>query len=410
MASVACTLLVVAGCAAPGSPGTEPPQTPVSGTSPSSDAEVSLTADAAPDDLSPSEESAYLRFMDSLVGPDGPASSALSGFWRQDLSNLAAGLLYRDLTAFVPYGTTPVDSPCGALAPSAATYCSDDASIYYDEQWLRGLYRDYGGFGPGLVLAHEFGHHISASRGSLATGVALELEADCLAGRFTGAALDGHVSPMPGLGTFTAASVGVFGLRDLRASAWFDPLTHGTPSARARAFLDGAAGQPWQCQSYGWLTEPGRARGVGDFSWVPSPDLQLIAESPDQFTVSSEGTITLVQALGSQGGASGRQALPGLITSWDDGSLETIGEPAEFTAPGVLPGSVATQRVQGPDLHGLALLYVTPTDQSVLVLTVRQGPTPAADDAAWQTITAQTSVTALGLCPPDHRSPVCPAP
>src|SRR6185503_4126251 len=94
-----------------------------------------------------------------------------------------------------------VESACGyASAAVGPFYCSGDQRVYLDRAFFEELARRFGApgeFARAYVIAHEIGHHVqnligvtervasqrarSGGRGN-ALSVAMELQADCLAG------------------------------------------------------------------------------------------------------------------------------------------------------------------------------------------------------------------------------------
>jgi predicted metalloprotease len=82
---------------------------------------------------------------------------------------------------------------CGAQpleVENNAFYCQAEGkpnsdSITYDREFLAELAADYGAFIPALVMAHEFGHAVQARVGAPRTSIAVETQADCLAGTWT---------------------------------------------------------------------------------------------------------------------------------------------------------------------------------------------------------------------------------
>ncbi|MDT0278451.1 neutral zinc metallopeptidase [Blastococcus goldschmidtiae] len=88
---------------------------------------------------------------------------------------------------------------CGAVARDVednAFYCvARDApnsdSISYDRTFLADLGAEYGRFIPALVMAHEFAHAVQARVGAPPVSIAVETQADCLAGTWTRWVADG---------------------------------------------------------------------------------------------------------------------------------------------------------------------------------------------------------------------------
>ncbi|SFL50989.1 hypothetical protein [Geodermatophilus ruber] len=154
----------------------------------------------APDDAGPDQV--------SIVGADdGPvdvsarnALADLETFWAEQLpavfgvvlEPLAGGYFSVDPGAVDP-GEYPQGLSCGVdplEVQGNAFYCrpaqSPNAdSISYDRAFLGELAHGYGRFIPALVMAHEFGHAVQARVGAPRTSIAVETQADCLAGAWT---------------------------------------------------------------------------------------------------------------------------------------------------------------------------------------------------------------------------------
>lgn len=81
-------------------------------------------------------------------------------------------------------------SACGSTSSPPyvgnAAYCSNDFSIYADQTWLQWLLSRYQDGAPAMILAHEYGHHISHLQGRYVGKIPIEreLNADCLAGMY----------------------------------------------------------------------------------------------------------------------------------------------------------------------------------------------------------------------------------
>ncbi|MBP3043191.1 neutral zinc metallopeptidase [Arthrobacter jiangjiafuii] len=134
-------------------------------------------------------------------------AQSLDSFWAPALAT--EGLTYTEpgVTLF----TGRVDTGCGAATSAVGPfYCPADEQTYYDTAFFDELVAQYGASGGPLaqeyVVAHEFGHHVqnltgvlgaSAQdpRGADSAAVRTELQADCYAGMWAGAAA--HI-PAPG--------------------------------------------------------------------------------------------------------------------------------------------------------------------------------------------------------------------
>jgi predicted metalloprotease len=112
----------------------------------------------------------------------------------------AAGSQYKQ-PKLVYYDRAVATGGCGNASASAGPfYCPPDQRVYIDLNFLNQLQRDYGFSGryaQAYIVAHEVGHHIQTITGTEAKvrqlqqanprqanqySVALELQADCLAG------------------------------------------------------------------------------------------------------------------------------------------------------------------------------------------------------------------------------------
>ncbi|TFD79443.1 neutral zinc metallopeptidase [Cryobacterium fucosi] len=129
------------------------------------------------------------------------AAASLDTYWAEELPRL--GVDYQQPQPVALF-TDSTGTGCGAA--SAATgpfYCPSDATIYLDTAFFDDLRTRFGSSGGPLaemyVIAHEWGHHVQNLTGVLAqsqdgqTGAAsnsvrVELQADCFAGAWTGAA------------------------------------------------------------------------------------------------------------------------------------------------------------------------------------------------------------------------------
>src|SRR5262245_8535635 len=174
-----------------------------------------------------------------------------------------------------------VDSACG-LAQSATGpfYCPQDARVYLDLAFFDELKNRFGApgdFAQAYVLAHELGHHVQhllgidarVQRGDPrlgnASSVALELQADCLAGVW------GHTAAQPGRasagqveleagdveeGLNAAAAIGDDRLQRMGGGRVMpDRFTHGSSAQRVEWFQRGMeSGDPRACDTFGTTT------------------------------------------------------------------------------------------------------------------------------------------------------------
>jgi uncharacterized protein len=126
---------------------------------------------------------------------------AADEFWQQELSQ------YRDVQFREPglqLFSGGVNTACGSASSAMGPfYCPGDESMYFDTDFFQSLQTDFGAEGGPLaeqyIVAHEYAHHIQQVIGWLRysqdgqTGpdsgiVRVELQADCMAGMWAGAA------------------------------------------------------------------------------------------------------------------------------------------------------------------------------------------------------------------------------
>jgi predicted metalloprotease len=174
-----------------------------------------------------------------------------------------------------PDAVGPGDFPdgvgCGqepAAAEGNAFYCLSPArphsdSITYDRAFLAELADAYGAFVPALVMAHEFGHAVQARVGSSGPSIAVETQADCLAGVWTRWVADGNARRT----TIRARQLdellrGYLLLRDPIGTSTAAGSAHGSGFDRVSAFQEGFDSGPEACRDdFG----PGRTFTQGEF-------------------------------------------------------------------------------------------------------------------------------------------------
>jgi uncharacterized protein len=198
----------------------------------------------------PTEERT-VDFVDAVAGD-------VQGMWEQKLGaryERTHVVLFRD----------SIDSSCGyAQSATGPFYCPSDGKVYLDVGFFDELTQRFGApgeFARAYVIAHELGHHVqhllgldSGLRRSGATGangasVAMELQADCLAGVWGHAASQngrfkaGHVELEPGdaeQALRAAAAIGDDRLQKMTTGQVMpDRFTHGTSAQRVESFRRG---------------------------------------------------------------------------------------------------------------------------------------------------------------------------
>jgi len=168
---------------------------------------------------------------------------------------------------------------CGnATSAVGPFYCPADSSIYLDTAFYADLRSQFGASGGDLaqmyIIAHEWGHHIQhisgitegkdlQVQGEGSDSVRLELQADCFAGAWVGAAAD--IKDDKGI-TFlkpvtreeindalnAAAAVGDDNIQE-KTQGQVNPegWTHGSSESRQKWFEAGRAGGPDACETFG---------------------------------------------------------------------------------------------------------------------------------------------------------------
>ncbi len=174
---------------------------------------------------------------------------------------------------FVIFDAAVTTDGCGqASAAVGPFYCPADSKVYLDQAFLTELQDRFGAagdFAQAYVIAHEIGHHVQNVTGISADvrrlqqespgrqnelSVALELQADCLAGVWANFAATDTIEGLPVLepgdieeGLRAAAAVG-----DDRINPGAGPetWTHGSAEARMQWFRTGFdTGNPQECDS-----------------------------------------------------------------------------------------------------------------------------------------------------------------
>jgi predicted metalloprotease len=188
---------------------------------------------------------------------------------------------------------------CGAQpleVESNAFYCQapnteNSDSISYDRAFLAELADGYGQFLPALVMAHEFGHAVQARVGLPRTSIAVETQADCLAGAWTRWVAEGkaeHSSIREE--ELDELLRGYLLLRDPVGTSTAAESAHGSYFDRVSAFQEGFDSGPEACRdrfgpdrtfTQGEFTSDEDFRNQGN---APYPELlELIDQSLPEF-------------------------------------------------------------------------------------------------------------------------------
>lgn len=202
------------------------------------------------------------------------AAESLDAYWTRESRDLGTDYTTPGFVLFD--GST--GTGCGqASAASGPFYCPPDRSIYLDTAFYDDLQSRYGSSGGPLaqmyVVAHEWGHHVQQLQGTFAatdrsgTGassgsVRVELQADCYAGAWVGAAAttkdaDGQTFFEPITrdqirdALSAASAVGDDSIQE-RATGSVDPdsFTHGSSAQRQAWFTRGYEQGATRCDTF----------------------------------------------------------------------------------------------------------------------------------------------------------------
>jgi predicted metalloprotease len=174
-----------------------------------------------------------------------PLAVDIDLFWSREFGDL--DLPYDPPTAVVSMeGLTTTE--CGLASPDTnpAFFCPIDDTIYYAAEFRRAVEDQMGGFAWPVVLAHEWGHHVQHTIG-VANGqgldagegiwsIAIELQADCLAGSYVE---DAEARGLLARADADALLGLVASFADPEGIAWYEAGAHGDATDRMRSFQRG---------------------------------------------------------------------------------------------------------------------------------------------------------------------------
>lgn len=202
------------------------------------------------------------------------AADSLDTYWSEELPTFGAE--YRTTGIVLFEGS--VDTACGGATSAVGPfYCPPDETIYIDTSFYDELQSRFGSSGGPLaqmyVVAHEWGHHIQnitgimdglnlQDTGPASDAVRLELQADCFAGAWVGAApqlrddqgvafLEPVTQQQIADALSAASAVGDDRIQEsttgqVTPEAW----THGSSEQRQRWFVAGLEGGPNACSTF----------------------------------------------------------------------------------------------------------------------------------------------------------------
>ena len=199
------------------------------------------------------------------------AATSLDSYW----STAVDGYTQPQLVIFDGSTNTGCGGATTAVGPF---YCPNDQTVYIDTAFYDELKSQFGATGGPLaqlyVIAHEWGHHIQnitgimdnlnlQQTGPTSDSVRLELQADCFAGAWVGAApTQKDANGVPFLEPVTqseindalnaAASVGDDHIQQAtQGQVNPESFTHGTSAQREKWFNAGLKGGPHACDTFG---------------------------------------------------------------------------------------------------------------------------------------------------------------
>ena len=210
------------------------------------------------------------------------AADSLDTYWTAEAPTLGLGLGDYATPDFFLF-TSSVDTGCGgATSATGPFYCPPDRALYVDTDFFDQLREQYGASAGPLaqmyVVGHEWGHHIQQLTGAFdradrtATGpgsdtIRLEVQADCYAGAWVGAAstveddagttfLEPVTDAQIADALDAAAAVGDDRIQEASGGRVdSDSWTHGSAEQRQRWFDTGRAGGPAACDTFSVPTD-----------------------------------------------------------------------------------------------------------------------------------------------------------
>jgi len=209
--------------------------------------------------------------IDCLVG--GTANS-LDTYWASELPTLGATYRSTNVILF----TDQTDTGCGGATSAVGPfYCPADETIYVDTAFYDELTTRFGASDGPLaemyVVAHEWGHHIQnitgimngldqSDTGPASDSVRLELQADCFAGAWVGAAptikdengvafLEPVTDAQIADALSAASAVGDDRIQEsTQGQVTPESWTHGSSESRQKWFTIGYNGGPDACNTF----------------------------------------------------------------------------------------------------------------------------------------------------------------
>ncbi|HAX82160.1 MAG TPA: zinc metallopeptidase [Actinobacteria bacterium] len=224
----------------------------------------------------------------------------LDAFWDAEMPEVW-GIDYTTPIVNGPYYVSRGDVPtCGApMEPAGyqgnAFYCGFEDTVQWDAEGLMApLYEQFGDFTVALVLAHEWGHAIQERFGfddSASPTIVSELQADCLAGTWTGYVAAGESDILvlePG--DLEEAMSGFLLIGDQLGTVPQGEGAHGLSFDRLNAFFDGYDQGTSRCAEYETLPRD-------DIVVSSQIGLDLLAQGEDVNLPYEDTATLLIEAL-----------------------------------------------------------------------------------------------------------------
>lgn len=369
--------------------------------------------------LSQEQQRRYDRVLRLATG--GPQSRhSLADFWLRKFTSMDMARRFVPPSAFKPYPEGEVPAVACARGRSnprlwveGASYCRQDGSIAWDDDWLRGLFSVSADAVPIAVLAHEWGHHIQRLLPDPPSlSIRSELEADCFAGMYLAhAANEGLIKG----NTWEPALVFYF-LGDRNSETfgrWRGYRRHGLPRVRALAFTTGDLAEGVypdknlaSCRAFRQY-EPPDVHRIRDYSLIFPPGTSCDDSGHERLScVDARATIRV----GAFKAASGGRAIEQFARAWDDWFADQrvlpLNQAYDNPFAGVNGGTAAIRpytRLGGGQVHhGYLVLLVASVGKAIVMdFTSRHEPVD------WEALQRYVSVVMPGVCGPDARLLSC---
>ena len=334
---------------------------------------------------------------------------ALDQYWRGRLPQVTPTVAFTAPSEWFAYTDADAGNQrggCNLLAQNAI-YCNAPRSILYSTDWLTMLDQKFSrtaNMATVVVLAHEYGHHISRLHGRpFVLQMARELQADCYAGAFVrGISVGGYPLRLEN-GDIEDARTTLGGIADA-SFVWSDPKAHGAKPERMAAFSRGyMADDPSYCEAYE-KTGPIQVRTFGTVQYR-MPAAATVTELDGgavRFSTQTESEFTTdVTVLPASLSAEPAQALSDYQSSYFAGSqTRLLAAPAALSwQPGGFSLAVVDYEQQHPSLgvlHGKLILASRPDGSRVLFDCYARGAAPTGADG-WASLVAFADVIMAGL-------------